>query len=404
MRAVILSGGKSSRFWPLNGSHKSLLEICGKPLIIRTINNLPKQVAEVIVVESPQEEVSSVVKKYPINRHVEFRVQEKPRGMWDAILTGSEEYGDDIIVVSGHQFSPFAFEKFMTGRGTKLLLSHSSNASDYGVAEVDGSKVIGVEEKPKKPKSDLIINSIYRLGQDFVRYLKSHTSGEEYAFESALNEFLKKKPADFEVVPKEEIPSLKYSWDTLSVMERLLEEVPKKNKGTVANDVIIEGDVFIDEGANIMSGAKIYGPAYIGKGAVIGTNSLVRQSSIEMGAVIGYGSEIVRSYVGSGTKTHHTYVGDSVLGKNVWMGFGVVTANRRFDKKQIISVVKKKKVNTGRDRFGCVVGDKSKVGVSAQLLPGILIGSGVTVGPTTLVAKNLPDNKLIYVKQKQVLK
>ncbi|MBR9680958.1 MAG: NTP transferase domain-containing protein [Candidatus Altiarchaeota archaeon] len=404
MRAVILSGGKSSRFWPLNAGHKSLMEITGKPLIIRTINNLPKEISEVIIVEPPGGVISEVVKKHPVNRHVEFRTQDKPKGMWDAILVGSEDYGDDVLIVSGHQFSPFAFENLIAGRGTKLLLSHSNNPSEYGVAEVDGDNVVGIEEKPKKPKSDLIINSIYRLSQDFVKYLASHNTGEEYAFEAALSGFLKKKTVKFSIIPKEEIPSLKYPWDSLSVMERLLDEVSHKIKGEVSKDVIIEGDVFVDSGAQIMSGAKIYGPTYIGKGVVVGTNSLIRQSSIEMGAVIGYGSEVVRSLVGPSSKMHHSYVGDSVLGSNTWLGYGTVTANRRFDKKQIKSIVKRKKVNTHRDRLGFVAGNNSKIGISSQIMPGILIGADAIIGPSTLVDENVADGKMVYVKQKKVVK
>ncbi|TRO61931.1 hypothetical protein E2P64_00135 [Candidatus Bathyarchaeota archaeon] len=404
MRAVVLAGGESSRFWPFSGCHKSLLEIMGEPLIVRTINNFPKEIDEVVVVEPANECVSKVLKEKKLNKEVQFRVQEKPLGMWDAIITGAADYGDDVIVASGHQFSRFATDKLMTGVGTKLLLSKLSNAKGYGVATVKGDFVVGIEEKPKKSESDLIVNSIYRLSHKFVSALESSKGDDHYKFERVLSRYLKDHPSEFEIIPKEELPSLKYPWDALSVMERLLEEVKTKSLGEVSESASITGDVFIDQGARIMEGAFVSGPAYIGRGAVVGTSSLVRQSSVEMGSVIGFGSEVARSLVGPGCALHHSYIGDSVLGKKVWLGFGVVTANRRFDKKEVVARVKNKKCPTGRGHLGCIVGNGTKVGIGSRIMPGILLGKDVTIGPSTCVDSNVPDGKRVYVVQKKVVK
>ncbi len=171
MRAVIIAGGNSSRFWPLNDKHKSLIEICGQTLIARTINMLP-QVDEVVVVESPKQDIKKALKGVKLNKQVEYRVQDESNGMWEAILIGAEDYGDDVIVVSGHQMSPFALGKLGIGRGTKLLVSQVSNTDEYGIVEVKGNKVIGVEEKPENPKSNLVLNSAYRFSNEFIRMLK----------------------------------------------------------------------------------------------------------------------------------------------------------------------------------------------------------------------------------------
>ncbi|MBR9689323.1 MAG: NTP transferase domain-containing protein [Candidatus Altiarchaeota archaeon] len=404
MRAVILAGGESSRFWPLNKCHKSLLEIAGKPLIVRTINNLPRAVEEVVVIESPGGCVSKTIKNYSINKQLEFRVQDKPRGMWDAILIGARDYGDDVIVASGHQFSPFAFEQLTSGRGTKLLLSRVKNPKDYGVAKIEGDRVTSIDEKPKVPKSDTIVNSIYRLSQDFVKTMIPRGSKKQYFFEKALSTYLKDNPAKFEIIPKEEIPSLKYPWDALSVTERILDEIPNKIKGDVSESANLSGNVFVEEGASIAPDATIQGPVYIGKGAFVGTSSLVRQSSIEMGSVVGFGSEVARSLMGPESKVHHCFVGDSVLGRGTWFGFGTIVANRRFDKKVVVSVVKRKKRSTGRGHFGCATGEGARVGVGSKTMPGIFLGADVVVGPGTIVDKNLPNGKKMYVKQTKVVK
>ena len=376
----------------------------GEPLIVKTINNLPHSVDEVIVIEPPDQCVSKAVKDHKLNKEVRFRIQDEPRGMWDAILLGAADYGDDVMVASGHQFSRFAFDKLMGGTGTKLLLSKVSNPSDYGVAKISGDTVTGIKEKPMKPNSDLIVNSIYRLSHKFIHVLESSKGGGQYKFERVLSKYLGDKPAKFEIIPKEEIPSMKFPWDALSVMERLLEEAKPKVLGEVSEDASIKGDVYVDKGARIMEGAFVSGPAYIGRGAFVGTSALVRQSCVEMGAVVGFGSEVARSLVGTNCALHHSYVGDSVLGRDVWMGFGVITANRRFDKKPVVSIVKGKKRPTGRGHFGCAVGNGARVGIGSMTMPGVLLGENSTVGPGTIVDANLPDNKKIFVVQKKVIK
>ncbi len=403
MRAVVLAGGESSRFWPLSEGHKSLIEILGEPLIARTINNL-QGVDEVVVVEGPGRGVSARLKECRLNKEVEFRVQDSPRGMWDAILVGADDYGGDVLVLSAHHFSKMALEKIASGGDLKLLLSRVPNPKDYGVAVMDGDRVRGIVEKPKEPPSDLIVNSIYRLPYEFIRKLRSYRKKEHYLFERALSDYLREHPARAEIIPKEELPSLKYPWDALSVMERLLEELAPATLGDVSEKAHIEGEVFVDRGAKVFEGAFVKGPAYIGKGAIVGTGALVRQSSVERGAVVGFGSEVAKSLVGPGSKLHHAYVGDSVLGESVWMGFGCVTANRRLDKKEVSCRIDRRRKGTGRGHFGCAAGRGARFGINSLVMPGILIGRGSVVGPNTVVDRNLPDGKKIYVVQKKVIK
>jgi NDP-sugar pyrophosphorylase family protein len=286
----------------------------------------------------------------------------------------------------------------------KLLLSKVPNPELYGNAIIEGQKVKGLIEKPESPSSDIIVNSAYRFNHEFIKKLASDSGDEQYKLERVLSEYLHTHPSDFEMIPKEEIPSLKYPWDALSIMERLLEEVKTKVKGTVSDKARINGDVFIDEGAIVMDGAMIEGPAYIGRGAVVGTSALVRQSSLEAGSVVGFGSEVARSLIGPGAKLHHGFVGDCILGPRVWLGFGFISANRRFDKQPVKAEVKGQKASTNRGHFGCVIGEGTRFGIRGSTMPGMLIGKNVTVGPNTSITTNVPDGKTIYSKQEIVMK
>jgi bifunctional UDP-N-acetylglucosamine pyrophosphorylase/glucosamine-1-phosphate N-acetyltransferase len=91
---------------------------------------------------------------------------------------------------------------------------------------------------------------------------------------------------------------------------------------------------------------------------------------------------------------HSGFFGDSIFEKNCWLGAGVVTANKRFDKKEIKTIVKGEKINTGLLTLGAIVGANTKIGINTSLMPGVLIGSNSTVGPHSLVMKNIGDNQV----------
>ena len=131
----------------------------------------------------------------------------------------------------------------------------------------------------------------------------------------------------------------------------------------VAYDAIIEphvyiaGPALIDEGAAVRHGATIRGPAIVGKLAVLGTNS-----------------ELVRSILLPGAKAAHlNYVGDSIVGANANLGAGAVIANLRHDHRS----VRVQGQETGRTKFGALVGDGAFITCNAKLNPGTLVPKAV---------------------------
>ncbi|MBR9682004.1 MAG: hypothetical protein GOV00_04375, partial [Candidatus Altiarchaeota archaeon] len=177
-----------------------------------------------------------------------------------------------------------------------------------------------------------------------------------------------------------------------------------KIEGEVAKSAVIEGDVIIEKGAKVLHHAVVKGPAYIGRNVVIGDHSLVRESMIEEGAVIGFGSEVVRSLIGPNSKIHHCFLGDSVIGEACSLGFGTVAANKKLNRSNIKASVKGNKIDTKRSALGCIVGDKARTGVNVSLMPGAILGKESFVGPGTVFKGVLDDKKMAYVKQEVVVK
>jgi len=112
--------------------------------------------------------------------------------------------------------------------------------------------------------------------------------------------------------------------------------------------------------------------------------------------LIGGYSEVTRSYLGNKVFLHRNYVGDSVIADNVLMGAGAVLANFRFDGQPIRSKVLKEKITTSFLKLGAIIGERSKVGVNATILPGVKIGKKTFIGPGQIVKEDIADNKFFF--------
>lgn len=188
---------------------------------------------------------------------------------------------------------------------------------------------------------------------------------------------------------------------------KIIDEIEKSEKQEIQTDKIEEnvkilGNVFIGEGTIIESGSIIQGPVYIGKNCQIMYNSYVRPGTImEDNCVIGFSSEVKHTIMRSGSKVSDlAFVGDSIMGKNSRIGSGVIVANRAFSQSNvIIKDENKNPIDLGRESFGVILGDNSRVGANSTVSPGTFIGMYSWVYPHTCVHGFIPMQKKVYDKQ-----
>jgi len=122
--------------------------------------------------------------------------------------------------------------------------------------------------------------------------------------------------------------------------------------------------------------------SYVGENCVIGPHAYVRKGCIILDEVQIGRAEVKGSILMKGVKAHHhSYVGDSILGERVNVAAGFITANLRFDGKD----VKVEGHETGLRKFGAILGDEVKTGVNAVTLPGTLVGPESWIYPLTIV-------------------
>lgn len=193
-----------------------------------------------------------------------------------------------------------------------------------------------------------------------------------------------------------------YPWEILS---ELKDYIPKLGATLPEDEYDRIGDnVWIAKDATVFSSAYIAGPCIVDHGAEIRHCAFIRGSAIiGKNAVVGNSVEVKNSLLFDGVQTpHYNYVGDSVLGYKAHMGAGSITSNVKSDKSLVVVRSGDERIETGRKKFGAVLGDCAEVGCNSVLNPGTVLGRHSTVYPTSSVRGTVPENA-IYKSQDNIV-
>ena len=418
MQAVILAAGESSRFWPLSDKrHKALSKVAGTPLLEWTLSSVKKAgIKDIIIVEGPDKAAEKGMDlKNNSGMRIQFVVQEKPLGMGNAIMQAEKYIKGDFFVLNPNHYdtdfyiAPMIEKQRATKAQVVLVGKKTETPEKYGMLSLEGDKAVNLVEKPKKGSepSDVRIVGIYLLSKNFFEYY-ARAKEHMYAYEDALRFCM--KDADVRVVmTAKKTSTMKYPWDLFNMAKDVIEKNIRSKciaaSAKIAKSALIEGAVNIGENVRVLENAVIKGPCYIGNNTLIGNNAIVRDfCSIGTDCIIGANAEVARSIIGDGTHTHSGFIGDSIIGDNCRIGAGFMTANVRIDRKNVKSVVKGEKVDTGLKSLGVIIGHNTNMGIGVQAMPGILVGSGCIVGPGSLILENIEGNTKYYSKFKSVVK
>lgn len=399
--ALILAGGKSSRLEPyayLN-QHKAMLSLLGRPILAYVIAELKKAGLKdlVIVVNSANTDIESYFQNgaaWGVN--IKYVIQKEPLGMGKAVLAAQTHLTRPFFVLNPNHINAAPFLSSMMEAGQPpfegvLLGREDQTPWRYGVLKLKKDQIIGIVEKPApgtEPSKTRLVG-MYLLSPTFVEILRG-TSLAEDQFERALAQYVKKARIRL-MLTEQPTYSIKHPWDLFTLAAALFSKAPQISpKSHIHKTAHLEGAVTVEEGAQIHAFAVIKGPAYIGKNAVVGSHALVRDGAVlEAGAMVGAHAEVARSIIMENSHMHSGYIGDSIIGRNTSIGAGFITANRRLDRGEISINNKSEKVKTGRTRFGVLMGHDVKVGIHAGTMPGVVVGSGATIGPGTIVFEDV---------------
>jgi len=148
--------------------------------------------------------------------------------------------------------------------------------------------------------------------------------------------------------------------------------------------------------------AKVFPSAYLGAPCIIGPETEVRHCAFIRGSalvgancVVGNSVELKNVILFDNVQTpHYNYVGDSILGYKSHMGAGSITSNVKSDKTLVVVKNGAEQIETGRKKFGAILGDGVEVGCNSVLNPGTVLGRGVSVYPTSCVRGAIPENHI----------
>ncbi|HTU13952.1 MAG TPA: glucose-1-phosphate thymidylyltransferase [Solirubrobacterales bacterium] len=303
LKGLILSGGAGTRLRPItHTSAKQLVPVANKPVLFYGIEALVEAgVTEIGIIIAPVTGVEireAVGDGSRFGAEVTYIEQAEPAGLAHAVLTAEEflggspfvmYLGDNLLrngisglVESFRQNSPEAI----------ILLTEVDDPSSYGVAELDGDRVVGLVEKPENPPSNMALVGVYLFSPAIMeasRGLKPSWRGELEITEAIQALIEDGRDVQSEIV--------KGWWkdtgqlaDMLEANRLVLEEIHTRLDGEVENSKI-DGRVIVEEGA-VLRDSVVRGPAVIAAGAVIedtyigpytsiGANCAVRRSEVE---------------------------------------------------------------------------------------------------------------------------
>lgn len=190
MKGIVLAGGTGSRLFPLTKvTNKHLLPVGRKPMIYYPIEKLIEAGIDEILIVTGTDHMGAVVNLLGSGKdfgcRFTYKVQDEAGGIAQALGLAENFVGNDTMtVILGDNIFEASLDKALKnypGSGGQILLQKVNDPERFGVAELDGDKIIGIEEKPDHPKSDFAVTGIYMFDAgvfDLIKTLKPSGRGE----------------------------------------------------------------------------------------------------------------------------------------------------------------------------------------------------------------------------------
>ncbi|MFD1139453.1 sugar phosphate nucleotidyltransferase [Paenibacillus urinalis] len=192
MKSIILAGGTGSRLFPLTKvTNKHLLPVGKYPMIFHSVYKLKQAGLNDILIVTGKEHMGDVVNLLGSGREMgvtfTYKVQDEAGGIAQALDLAEHFVGEDqmVVILGDNVFeddiTPFVENFRQQGEGAKILLQQVADPHRFGVAELEGDRIISIEEKPKQPKSNYAVTGIYMFDHrvfNIVKTLKPSSRGE----------------------------------------------------------------------------------------------------------------------------------------------------------------------------------------------------------------------------------
>ncbi|MCD4655200.1 glucose-1-phosphate thymidylyltransferase, partial [bacterium] len=297
MKGLILSGGKGTRLRPLTYTRaKQLVPVANKPVLfygIEAIVSAGITDLGIIVGDTHREIREAVGDGSRWGAKITYIHQDAPSGLAHAVLTAEEFIGDDSFVMYlGDNLildgiTSLVDEFRNSQANAQILLAHVSNPEQFGVAELEGNRVMRLIEKPREPKSDLALVGVYLFDSNIFKAAKriKPSTRNELEITDAIQELIDMGLAVDPHVVKGWWKDTGKLEDMLEANRMVLDRLSPYNHGSVDDVSTINHRVAIEEGA-VIERSHIRGPAIIGRNARVIDSYIGPFTSIQSGTKI----------------------------------------------------------------------------------------------------------------------
>lgn len=309
LKGLILSGGAGTRLRPItHTSAKQLVPVANKPVLFYGIEALVDAgVTEIGIIIAPEtgEEIQAAVGDgAAFGANITYIVQDEPAGLAHAVLTAEDFIGGSpfVMYLGDNLLADGLRGLVATFRAEEpdalILLTPVDDPQSYGVAELDGERIVRLIEKPKDPPSNLALVGVYLFAPPIFEAARA--LAPSWRGELEITEAIQGLIDDGHSVRSEVVSGW---WkdtgqlaDMLEANRLVLEEIETRVEGDVDEDSRVEGRVVIEPGAKLER-SVVRGPAVIGAGACIedayvgpytsiGENVHVRRSEVEHSIIL----------------------------------------------------------------------------------------------------------------------
>lgn len=226
IKGVILAGGMGSRLYPCTRvTNKHLLPVYNKPMVYYPLYTLINAGIKNILIVSGIEHAGDFLKLLGSGKEfgvrLTYEIQDDAKGIAHALLLAEDFVDTDkLVAILGDNIFQDNIKRhiidFLKMDGARIFLKKTPEAKRFGVAEIKNNKVIGIEEKPKIPKSNYAVTGLYMYNNgvfEIIKNLKLSRRGE-YEITDVGNEYVKRGQMSYAI--------LKGFWSDVGTFDSLL--------------------------------------------------------------------------------------------------------------------------------------------------------------------------------------
>lgn len=355
MKALVLAGGTGTRLRPItHTSAKQLLPVANKPVLfygLEAIRDAGIREVGIVVGDTAAAIQDAVGDGSGFGLDASYIRQEAPLGLAHAVLVSRAFLGDDdFVMYLGDNFIVGGItelvEKFCAFRpDAQIMLTEVTDPRQFGVVELgDAGQVVGLEEKPRQPKSNLALVGVYMFTpviHEAVRHLRPSRRGEMEITE-AIQWLIDTGRRVNSTVISGYWKDTGNVADMLEVNRAVLETMEPLRRGDADEASELIGRVVIEEGARV-TGSRVVGPV-----------------------IIGPGTQVTRSYIGPFTSVADgCSIADSEIEYSIVLSRASIRGVRRIEASIIGHDVEVTPAPKVPKAHRLVLGDHSKVQISS---------------------------------------